>query len=200
VAVPQIHLPPGLSMQTRIMILVWELTQFDGTKFLTALEMSDYLDRSEPYIKRVCETMTKGERAPLVAKDDHLTSNRRGRKAAVGYRLDDNMVIMPLTARLLVELMVSHSGHCVCRPVLVSRMASRYGAAEADINSRIDEAIRVGYIEEVPDNSLRGRERINREIDYLQYLANKVPSQGLQPRSPRLSRQGQQLRRKEARR
>jgi len=134
------------------MILVWELTQFDGTKFLSALEMTDYLHRTEPYIKRICETMTKGDGAPLVAKDDHLTSNRRGRKAALGYRLDDNTVIMPLTARVLVELMASHSGHRVRRAVLVGRMVSRYGAAETDINSRIDEAIRVGYIEEVPDN------------------------------------------------
>jgi len=157
------------------MIVVWELTQQDGTKFVSAEELETHLGRSKEYLKRVCERMTKGSHPRLKPKDAHTNEDQVGRKTALGYRLAEGAVIIQETARILIELLRSHEGHRVKRKEFVERMVKEYGMDATEVNERIDEAIKVDYIEKVPKNSLRGREAINDEIEYLTYLAEKVP-------------------------
>jgi hypothetical protein len=157
------------------MIVVWELTQGDGTKFVSAEELKRHIGRSEDYLKKACEAMTKEPRARLVSKEGHLTEKQVGRMATLGYRLAEEAVIIKETARILIELLRSHDSHRVNREQFVMQMVSEYGMDPDEVNDRIDEGIKFGYIEKVPEKSLRGREVINLEIDYLIYLADKVP-------------------------
>lgn len=158
------------------MIVIWELTQGDGTKFVSATELKAHVGRSEEYLKKACEAMTKGLWPRLVPKEAHLNEEQVGRKATLGYRLAEEAVIIEETARILIELLKSHDAHRVNRKKFVENMVSDYMMDADEVNERIDEGIRLGYIEKVPKNSLRGREVINQEIDYLTYLADKVPS------------------------
>jgi hypothetical protein len=170
----RITLPKRINLNTKIMIVIWELTQGDGTKFVSAAELKTHLGLSEEYLKKVCEAMTKGLRPRLVPKEAHLNEEQVGRKATLGYRIAEEAVIIQETARILIELLKSHDAHRVNRNKFVERMVSGYGMDADEVNERIDEGIKFGYIEKVPKNSLRGREVINQEIDYLTYLADKV--------------------------
>ena len=161
------------------MIVIWELTQGDGTKFVSAGELKTHISRSEDYLKKTCEGMTKEPRPRLVPLEAHRNEQQVGRMATLGYRLAEEAVIIEETARILLELLRSHDAHRVNRKKFVERMVSDFGMDADEVNERIDEGIKFGYIERVPEKSLRGREVINLEIDYLRYLADKVP-----PRRP----------------
>lgn len=178
-----LKLPTGIDLKTKILIVVWELTQGDGTKFVSTEELRMYLGRSEDYLKKACLALTRGPRRRLVPKGAHLNEEQIGRMATVGYRLADEAVIIEETARILIELLKSHHAHRVNRKKFVERMVSGFGMDAGEVNERVDEGVRLGYIEKVPGNSLRGREVINQEISYLTYLAEKVPPRPL-PESP----------------
>jgi hypothetical protein len=169
------------------MIVIWELTQRDGTKFVSAAELQTHIGRSEEYLKKACEAMTKEPQPRLVPKEAHLNEEQIGRKATVGYRLAEEAVIIQETARILTELLKSHAAHRVNRKEFVERMIRDYGMDADEVNERIDEGIKFGYIEKVPKNSLRGREVINQEIDYLTYLADKVPLRHASENPPQLA-------------
>lgn len=170
-----LKLPTGIDLKTKILIVIWELTQGDGTKFVSTEELQMHIGRSEVYLKKACVALTKGPRRRLVPKGAHLNEEQVGRMATVGYRLAEEAVIIEETARILIELLKSHDAHRVSRKKFVERMVAEFGMNADEVNERIDEGIRLGYIEKVPRNSLRGREVINQEISYLTYLADKVP-------------------------
>lgn len=170
-----LKLPTRIDLKTKILIVIWELTQGDGTKFVTTEELQTHTGRSEVYLKKACVALTKGPRPRLVSKGAHLNEEQVGRMATVGYRLAEEAVIIEETARIMIELLKSHDAHRVSRETFVERMVTKFGMDADEVNERIDEGIRLGYIEKVPRNSLRGREVINQEISYLTYLADKVP-------------------------
>lgn len=183
----RIKLPKRIDLNTKIMIVIWELTQGDGTKFASAAELQTHIGRSEEYLKKACEAMTKGPRPRLVPKEAHLKEQQVGRKTTLGYRLAEEAVIIQETARILIELLKSHDAHRVNRNEFVERIIKGYGMDADEVNERIDEGIKLGYIEKVPKSSLRGREVINQEIDYLTYLADKVPLRYTHENPPQLA-------------
>lgn len=173
-----------LDVKARVMLTIWELTKNDGSKFASPEEIADYLSLEAGYIRGIIGDIEKQPSPRLSEKRYHAPGKTKGRKR-IGYRLHDDAVIKEGTALILVELLKHHHNHSVNREEFVRLMARDHKMTDEGVNNRIDEGIRVGYVEDLTpiDGTVRGKERINEDFDYIRTLAVKYPSQQ-QPQQP----------------
>jgi hypothetical protein len=163
-----------LDIKAKVMLTIWELTKNDGSKFVSPNEIAQYLGVEAGYIRTVIGEIEAQAGSRLAEKKYHAPGKRHGRKR-IDYRLHDDIVIKEGTALLLFELLKHHRNHSVNREEFVSFMVKQYDMTPEGVNNRINESIRVGYIEDLTlvDGTIRGKERINEEFDYIRTLASK---------------------------
>lgn len=163
-----------LDVKAKVMLTVWELTKDDGSKFVSPDEIAERLDLDPGYIRSVISDIEALPDPRLAEKRYHAPGKRRGRKR-IDYRLHDDAVIKEGTALLLVELLKHHRNHSVNRDEFVAFMVEQHAMTPEGVRNRIDEGIRVGYIEDLTplDGTIRGKERINEDSDYIRALAAK---------------------------
>jgi hypothetical protein len=160
-----------LDIKAKVMLAIWELTKDDGSKFVSPDEVAGYLSVDPGYIRAVLREIESGR---LSEKRYHASGKLRGRKR-ISYRLHDDAVIKEGTALLLVQLLKSHRNHSVNYEEFIELMVQKHEMSREGVVNRIAEGIRVGYIEDLNavDGTIRGRERINEDFDYIEVLASK---------------------------
>jgi hypothetical protein len=171
--------PPfdDLDIKAKVMLTIWELTKNDGSKFVSPIEIAEWLGVEAGYIRTVIGEIDAQAGPHLAEKRYHAPGKKRGRKR-IDYRLHDDVVIKEGTALLLLELLKHHRNHSVNLKEFVELMVTQYGMTPEGVDNRISEGIRVGYIEDLTlvDGSIRGKERINEDFDYIRALASKYHS------------------------
>jgi hypothetical protein len=160
-----------LDIKAKVMLAIWELTKDDGSKFVSPDEVAGYLSVDPGYIRAILRGIESGR---LSEKRYHASGKLRGRKR-ISYRLHDDAVIKEGTALLLVELLKNHRNHSVNYEEFIELMVQKHEMSREGVVNRIAEGIRVGYIEDLNavDGTIRGRERINEDFDYIEVLASK---------------------------
>lgn len=176
-----------LDINAKVMLTIWELTKNDGRKFASPEEIAARLDVEPGYVRTIIGEIEDLPGPHLSEKKYHAPGKKKGRKR-IGYRLHDDAVIKEGTALLLVELMRSHRNHSVNRDEFVGRMVEEHGMTPVGVNNRIREGIRAGYIDDLTefDGTIRGREHINVDFDYIKALASKYrpTPQSTRPNKP----------------
>jgi DNA-binding MarR family transcriptional regulator len=182
----------GLDTKAKVMLTIWELTKNDGRKFASPEEIAARLNVRPGYIRKVIGEIEEELPAPHLSPDKyHARGVTKGRKR-IRYRLHDDAVIKEGTALILLELLKSHRPHSADREEFIDRMVKEYGMKAESVEDRIKEGIRAGYIEDLTsfDDSIRGRERINKYMDYIKALASKYRSTPLRQQSSKPGAKG----------
>jgi hypothetical protein len=169
-----------LDIKAKVMLTIWELTKNDGRKFASPEEIAACLDVEPGYIRTVISEIEHLPGPHLSEKKYHSPGKKKGRKR-ISYRLHDDAVIKEGTALILTELLKNHRNHSINRDEFVSLMVKRHGMTTRGVNNRISEGIRMEYIEDMTefDGTIRGREQINVDFDYIKALASKYRSNSL---------------------
>jgi hypothetical protein len=139
-----------------IMLAVWHITEKDRTSFANRDEIASFF--LDEYNKKITpETIRKhiikiqkdfGK--PFKIEGQHLTSNGDLQDT---YRIGDDTVTYPETAYTLLDLATHGEGQRIDitkKPETIKRCAKELGFSEEVIESRINDAIRVKYIEIIP--------------------------------------------------
>jgi hypothetical protein len=181
-----------LDIRTRVMVAVWELTKNDLLLCVTPDEIADEVKRlygkkvALGTVKNVFSELQKPDLPNRIFHEEgfHISTNKMG-KARKRYCLDEDLVILPETAFILLELARRGKGHRVSPGAIVEvkHEISRYGVTEADVETRISEAIRVGYIKGNIGGSLTVCNRLRSEKEYLQELHNRLVTLSVLPPS-----------------